>query len=149
LDYQERDGFAIGKAAALQEWAFRKEKKEFKRLLARVRRAQSYKRWRQQGLCGFCGEAPVRSGMCARHADAHARRRTRMRRRRGVPERQPSLLTFQGETLRVAAWAKRAGIPRKTLYHRLRVGWSVERALTTPPGPSRCAATPTVEEPVS
>lgn len=39
--------------------------------------------------------------------------------------------TFQGETLCLADWVKRLGIPHATLHHRLTV-WPVEKALSTP-----------------
>lgn len=43
-------------------------------------------------------------------------------------------VTFQGETLTVAEWARRLGLRPDTLLYRLRAGWPVERALTTPLG---------------
>jgi hypothetical protein len=43
-------------------------------------------------------------------------------------------ITFRGETLTLTQWAPRVGITRKSLEHRLRAGWSIERALTTPKG---------------
>jgi hypothetical protein len=47
-------------------------------------------------------------------------------------------LTFAGETLCVADWAERAGIPEPTLRDRIfRLGWPVERALTEPLRPDR------------
>jgi hypothetical protein len=47
------------------------------------------------------------------------------------------LLTLNGETLPLAAWARRAGMDSKRLKARLdRYGWSVERAVTTPVGPT-------------
>lgn len=39
---------------------------------------------------------------------------------------------FQGERLILADWARRFGIDRRVLRHRLNGGWSMERALTTP-----------------
>lgn len=42
-------------------------------------------------------------------------------------------LTFRGETLVLTDWAKRIGLCKRTLSWRIRVGWGVERALTTPP----------------
>jgi hypothetical protein len=42
------------------------------------------------------------------------------------------LLTWQGETLCVSAWAERLRIPKGTIFGRLRRGWSAERALSTP-----------------
>jgi hypothetical protein len=44
-------------------------------------------------------------------------------------------LTFQGETHTVTEWAQIRGIAVDTLLARVRLGWSVERALTTPVKP--------------
>lgn len=41
-------------------------------------------------------------------------------------------LTFRGETLTQAEWVERLGLPQTTISGRLRRGWSVERALSTP-----------------
>jgi len=47
--------------------------------------------------------------------------------------RQTKLITFNGVTLSRGKWAKRLGIHGRTLRSRLdKLGWSVERALTTP-----------------
>lgn len=46
--------------------------------------------------------------------------------------RHNHLITFNGETLCLTAWAERIGIKRATLDDRLRSGWSIEKALTTP-----------------
>lgn len=52
--------------------------------------------------------------------------------------RQTKLITFDGVTLSRSKWARRIGIDRSVLKSRLnRLGWSVERALTTPSLPSR------------
>lgn len=42
-------------------------------------------------------------------------------------------LTFRGETMTAAEWAKRLGLHTATLYSRLDYGWSTERALTEVP----------------
>ncbi len=43
------------------------------------------------------------------------------------------LLTFHGETMPMAAWAERLGIPSASILNRIdNLGWTVERALTTP-----------------
>lgn len=43
------------------------------------------------------------------------------------------LLTFQGETMCISAWAERLGLPRKTVEKRInKYGYSTEKALTTP-----------------
>lgn len=47
-------------------------------------------------------------------------------------KRTNRLVTFNGETLCVAEWAERIGIPAGTLIGRLRNGWSDERAITEP-----------------
>lgn len=47
--------------------------------------------------------------------------------------RNNRLIAFHGEVLCLAEWAARAGIHRRTIARRLDVlGWSLERALTTP-----------------
>lgn len=50
------------------------------------------------------------------------------RRRRG-PE-----VEFRGLSLTFSEWSLRTGINKATINMRLRAGWSVEEALTTPPG---------------
>lgn len=47
-------------------------------------------------------------------------------------KRTNRLVTYQGETLCMADWAMRLGINRTTIDQRLRYGWSVARAFTTP-----------------
>lgn len=42
------------------------------------------------------------------------------------------ILSFNGRTMNVTKWANELNISRHTLYTRLRKGWSVEKALTTP-----------------
>lgn len=42
------------------------------------------------------------------------------------------LLTFDGRTAPMSAWAEERGIRKGTLWFRLQSGWDVERALTTP-----------------
>lgn len=41
-------------------------------------------------------------------------------------------LTYKGKTLSIYAWAREVGLKENTLSERIRRGWSVERALTTP-----------------
>jgi hypothetical protein len=50
-------------------------------------------------------------------------------------KRTNRLLTFQGETACLITWARKTGIHQTTLFQRLKRGWSVEKALTTPPRP--------------
>jgi hypothetical protein len=56
--------------------------------------------------------------------------------------RSSHLLTYNGETHTIAAWAEtgplqRLRIPASLLYLRIYQGWSIERALTTPPRVTR------------
>lgn len=46
--------------------------------------------------------------------------------------RSSRYITHDGETLTLSQWADRAGIRLQTLHFRLKLGWTVERALTTP-----------------
>jgi hypothetical protein len=43
--------------------------------------------------------------------------------------RSPRGITFNGETLTVAAWARRLGVSDSTLRHRRLLGWSWEKTL--------------------
>lgn len=47
-------------------------------------------------------------------------------------KRNNHVLTYQGESLCIAAWAERLGVSRNLLYSRINKGWSVERAFTEP-----------------
>lgn len=49
-----------------------------------------------------------------------------------APNRHPKLrqLTFKGQTKPLMAWAQELGLSANTLRMRLRLGWTVERALT-------------------
>lgn len=42
-------------------------------------------------------------------------------------------IEYKGECLSLRQWSSRTGISASTLSDRLRRGWSVEKALTTPP----------------
>lgn len=45
--------------------------------------------------------------------------------------RKNHIVTYNGKTQCLSAWAEELGIKRSTLQRRLRVGWSIEKALTT------------------
>lgn len=51
--------------------------------------------------------------------------------------RSTRLMEFQGETLSLAQWARRQGMSEGCLRNRLREGWTIEAALTTPLDTSR------------
>lgn len=42
------------------------------------------------------------------------------------------MLSANGKTQSIADWSKEVGIERKTLEYRIRVGWDIKKALTTP-----------------
>lgn len=42
------------------------------------------------------------------------------------------VIEYKGESGNVSYWAEKMGLERKTLEYRIRKGWDVERALTTP-----------------
>ena len=46
--------------------------------------------------------------------------------------RRNHYLTYNGETKTITQWAETTGLKGITIYQRLKVGWSIERALTTP-----------------
>jgi hypothetical protein len=46
--------------------------------------------------------------------------------------RRNHLVTFDGRTQPVSAWAEETGIRYHTLSNRIRLGWTPEKALTTP-----------------
>lgn len=46
--------------------------------------------------------------------------------------RQNRYFTFNGETLTLTEWSARLGISKNTISQRLKYGWSVEEALSTP-----------------
>ena len=47
-------------------------------------------------------------------------------------KRNNHFLAFNGETLTVSEWSRKIGVPVVRLIRRIKAGWSVERALTTP-----------------
>ncbi len=48
--------------------------------------------------------------------------------------RDNRMITYQGVTLCVTDWAVRQGLPGQCLRHRLKKGWSLDKALNTPAG---------------
>ncbi len=46
--------------------------------------------------------------------------------------RRSHFLTHAGETLTIAAWSERLGLPPYILHDRIRYGWTTDRILTTP-----------------
>lgn len=51
----------------------------------------------------------------------------------GNNKRNNRLVTFGERTMSIQQWEKHLGFPRSLLRGRLRLGWSVEKAITTPP----------------
>lgn len=50
----------------------------------------------------------------------------------GRNKRNNHVIEYNGESLCLSAWAERLGIQGGTLLHRIRSGWPIEKALTTP-----------------
>jgi hypothetical protein len=46
--------------------------------------------------------------------------------------RRTVFVTYNDKTQSIADWARETGLERKTLEYRIRIGWSADRALTTP-----------------
>lgn len=74
--------------------------------------------------CGHCEEC-LRNGWPANCCWA-----TRPQQARNTSRNR--LLTHNGQTMCLAAWAETLGINIVTLHSRLKAGWSVEKSLTTP-----------------
>lgn len=55
----------------------------------------------------------------------------------GLNRRDTRWITYKGDTLSTKDMAEKYGIPRTTLRRRIDSGWSVERAVETPPDVSR------------
>jgi hypothetical protein len=54
---------------------------------------------------------------------------------RNVAKRNTPRYEFKGESLTIPQWATRTGIPRNVLGYRIKAGWSLADALTTPTSP--------------
>jgi len=61
-----------------------------------------------------------------------AKNRDYMRRERAMIPKKG--VTFRGETMSLAAWARRLGVSSSTLYHRKMLGWPLERILAVREG---------------
>ena len=48
--------------------------------------------------------------------------------------RSAKVLTLEGESMCVKAWAERLGVDQRVIHNRLHRGWTVERALTATKG---------------
>lgn len=54
------------------------------------------------------------------------------RKQQAINRSSTVFITFQNETYCVSDWARKIGIRQDTLRYRLKQGWSIEKALTTP-----------------
>lgn len=101
VDYSERAGFLVGKAAAIADWRFRREEEEFERLIARLkgkkrRATDAYRkmmricnaRWRQK----YPGK---RAAYYAEWAKKNRSRINERRRRQHAARRAAALLARQ------------------------------------------------------
>ncbi len=64
----------------------------------------------------------------------------------GANKRNNHRLSFNGETLSIAEWARRTGLSRDAIRQRLSAGWPVDRALTEGPDPRRSPSTAAHQE---
>lgn len=69
-------------------------------------------------------------------------RKVQARNQKRVPKYE-----FQGQSKSMAEWAENVGINACTLKMRIRIGWSIERALTTPVTPSKRGKWPRYKSP--
>lgn len=46
--------------------------------------------------------------------------------------RSNRFITFDDKTLTLSMWADKMGVSKNTLYYRIKMGWTVEKALSTP-----------------
>lgn len=53
--------------------------------------------------------------------------------KQNLNKRNNHTVTYQGRTQTLSQWAKEFGLNSSTLHRRLKEGWPVEKALTTPP----------------
>jgi len=53
------------------------------------------------------------------------------------PAKNAALLTFRGQTKMMSVWARELGMSQTAFARRLQHGWSIEKAVTTPPRADR------------
>lgn len=94
-------------------------------------------RWRRSYACFLADMGPRPNGLQldridndGPYAPGNCRWATRIE--QAGNKRNSRLITFRGETFCVSEWERRRGFPRKTVLGRLRLGWSVARALMEP-----------------
>lgn len=81
-------------------------------------------------VCKQCGRSVMRKGgggFCSGECYFQS-----MRGKPSAPRIDNRILEFNGERFSVSEWARRLGVKDKSLFNRLDMGWSVERALTQP-----------------
>lgn len=131
IDYSERAGFLVGKSAALAEWSFKKDAREFRRLCRALAKRKLRVARRAAGLCVACA-TPTADSLCPAHLAIARAANIACMRRRGVQAQRYLLLTLDGTTRHLSEWARITGIGATTIFMRLRAGWSEARALTAP-----------------
>jgi hypothetical protein len=52
----------------------------------------------------------------------------------GRDKRKNLHITAQGKTQRLSEWAQETGLSAQVIHHRLKVGWTEERAVSVPAG---------------
>lgn len=81
-------------------------------------------------VCHLAGFDPafIMRKMRERLADAPSPEELVSRRK---PSKPVATLTYQGETLTIAEWSSRTGLPNPTIRNRINAGWPIERVLAT------------------
>lgn len=100
------------------------------------------RRWRNSFKLFLADMAPRPTGMQMDRRDndkgympSNCRWATRSEQHRN--RRSNRMMTFSGETMTMWAWAEKLGIKPMTLFIRIKKGWTVEEALSIPPGSCR------------
>jgi hypothetical protein len=97
-------------------------------------------RWRQfEGFLADMGERPEgttieRIDHNGNYEPGNCRWATRLEQMSNI--RTNHSLTWKGRTQPITAWARETGLSKRAIAHRLSKGWSVERALGEPAGPT-------------
>ncbi len=96
-------------------------------------------RWRNSfsNFLADMGERPGKEYSLDRHPDKDGNYepgnvRWATSSQQGRNKRNNRLITHNGETKCLADWADSSGIPASNIYSRMKIGWSFERAISTP-----------------
>lgn len=83
-------------------------------------------------VCELAGKCPVRTRNAVIKILTEQEREQPKQRRDRTQKRQRATLTLNGRTKTIGQWAKERGLSYGMIASRIRHGWTVEAALTTP-----------------